>query len=86
MINYQHAFWQFGGIPPRGRDVEEFEDQGTWVYSFAYTFEGKPYRVEFERQYKLAPNLIDAVIDNHQIKTNGKIIIPERAGQRHETV
>ncbi len=80
MTEHQHSHWLYEGIPSRGRDVEEFEDQGTWVYSCNYTFGGEPFRVVFEREYKLAPNLIDAVIDNHQIKTHGKIIIPEREG------
>lgn len=76
-----HPRYIYSGIPSRGREVEEFKDQETWVYSFTYAFEGKPYHVTFERDYQLAPNLVDAVIDNFQIKTHGTILVPvnERA-------
>ena len=72
----------YGGIAPRGRDVAERKIGDIWKYSFPYVFEGKPFHVVFQREYQLAPNLIDAVIDNHQIKTHGTSIIPDREGVR----
>lgn len=74
------------GIASRGRKVRKYVEDGIWRYSFDYTYGGERQQVRFERKYELAENLIDAVIDNEQIKRHGKIIIPERAGQRHEAV
>lgn len=74
MTERDHSRYIYSGIPSRGREVEEFKDHEAWVYSFTYAFEGKPYHVIFERDYQLAPNLVDAVIDNHQIKMHGRIL------------
>lgn len=66
----------FCGIEPRGRDYEETLVEDTWSYSFQYTYLGRPYHVRFDREYKLTENLVDAVIDNFQIKLHGSILLP----------
>jgi len=70
------AGFEFGGAESRGRDVQETKTGDIWQYRFDYTFEGKPYSVEFERNYPMRDNLIDAVIDNFQIKLHKTILIP----------
>jgi hypothetical protein len=72
------AHWLFQGIPSRGRDVQETEVDGVWLYSFQYTFLSEPFHIVFEREYRLDPNLVDAVIDNFQIKRHGTILMPVR--------
>jgi hypothetical protein len=61
---------------PRKREVQEISANGEYRYSFQYIYLDRVYDVVFERDYPLAPNLIDAVIDNFQIKTHGSILFP----------
>lgn len=72
----------YEGIPSRGREVRAYVENGVWHYAFDYSFGGERQHVAFERDYELAPNLIDAVIDAHQIRSHGTIIIPEKSGVR----
>lgn len=66
----------FGGIRSRGRDYTEAEIDGIWHYGFQYSYLGEIYHVVFEREYKLEENLVDAVVDNFQIKQHGGILFP----------
>lgn len=66
----------FGGVRSRGRSYSETEIDDLWHYSFQYSYLGEVYHVVFEREHKLAENLVDAVIDNFQIKRHGGILFP----------
>lgn len=61
---------------PRGRDVAEIREYGLFLYHFVYDHDDAKHVIEFSREYPLQPNLIDAVIDNHQIKRHKGILAP----------
>lgn len=64
---------------PRGRMVSTLVEGRTHFFSFKYAYEGQEAVCNFHRQYPLCGRLIDAVIDNHQIKEHRGIILPRRA-------
>jgi len=66
-------------LTPRGRSVIDRVEGITHFFSFKYTHKGQETVCNFHRQYPLCGRLIDAVIDNHQIKEHRGIILPRRA-------
>lgn len=65
-------------VTPRGRSAQMKIESKTHYFRFKYAHKGQENVCEFSRKYPLCGRLIDAVIDNHQIKQHHGIILPER--------
>ena len=65
-------------VTPRGRSALTKIEGKTHYFRFVYTHKGQGNVCEFNRQSPLCGRLIDAVIDNHQIKAHRGIVLPGR--------